>query len=173
MDILALDISSSTGYAFNRGGLFQAGTWKLSTKTEVAAWGKVRLTRRKDPRIERLCKHVATLGQFDVLIWEDVTFQSTTWQTQLWSSLRTAVWLCGLAQHFECVPVQTLKKFATGKGGADKAGMSAALEREHPQLWARYGADDDTVDAIWIHLWAQKNLQRMVPLKNNIGPHHD
>lgn len=173
MDILALDLSSSTGYAFNRGGLFQAGTWKLSTKSEVTAWGKVRLTRRKDPRIERLCKHVAALGQFDILLWEDVTFSSSTWQTQLWSSLRTAVWLCGLAQHFECIPVQTLKKFATGKGGADKAAMSAALQKQYPCLWAKYGADDDAVDAIWLHLWAVKNLQRIFVPPKDTGPHHD
>lgn len=172
MDILALDLASSTGYAFNRGGLFQAGTWKLSTKSEVAAWGKVRLTRRKDPRIARLCKHVAALGPFDVLLWEDVTFRSSTWQTQLWSSLRTSVWLCGQAQHFECVPVKTLKLFA-GHGSADKVYMSKALKRQHPELWkAEY--NDDAIDAIWLWLWADKNLQRMVPLKSNTtGPHHD
>lgn len=171
MDICALDLATSTGYAFNRGGLFQAGTWKLAADREVTIWGKVRLTRRKDPRIERLCKHVGALGQFDVLVFEDVTFRSSTWQTQLWSSLRTAVWLCGQAQHFECVPVKTLKLFA-GHGSADKVYMSKALKRQHPELWkAEY--NDDAIDAIWLWLWAKKNLERIFVPPKDTGPHHD
>lgn len=172
MDCLSLDIGTNTGWAYNQGGSFFAGSWKLATAKEVTTWNKVRLNRRRDPRIERLCKHVGALGIFDVIVFEDVQFASTTYQCQLWAGLRSSAWICGLAQHFEAVPVGTLKKFATGHGSADKAAMSRALKSQHPKLWkAEYS--DDAIDAIWLHLWCQKNLQRIFVPPKDIGPHHD
>lgn len=159
MDVLAIDIGTKTGWAYNRGSEFFAGSWRLASPKEITAWNKDRLARRRDPRVERLCDHVAGLGCFDLLVYEDVEFQSFRKQTQLWSALRSGIWLCGLAQHFDCVNVKTLKAFAI-RGGADKATMRLALKCQHPALWrAEYG--DDTIDAIWIWLWAQKNLARM------------
>lgn len=120
MNVLALDLGTKTGYAYNWGDKFVAGTWALASAKEVTAWGKVRLNRRNDPRIERLCDCISSQGNdaFDAIIFEDVQFVSTTFQAHLWAGLRSAVWLCGKAKHFDCVPVATLKKFATGNGGA-------------------------------------------------------
>lgn len=159
MNILALDLGNKTGWAYNKGDDFKAGTWTLGTTKEIKVWGKVRLTRRNDPRVSRLCDKILALGQFDVLIYEDVEFHTYRLQQQFWSALRSAVWLCGLASHFECVNVQTLKAFAFS-GGASKATMSAALQAQHPELW-RAEYDDNSIDAIWLHLWAQKNLTRL------------
>lgn len=159
MNICALDIATATGFAYNQGNNFVAGTWKLATAAEIKKWGKDRSTRRKDPRVERLCENLTRLPQFDIIVIEDVQFATYRKQAQLWPALRSAIWLCGKAKHFEAVDVKTLKKFA-GHGGADKAAMSALLKRQHPELWrAEYG--DDAIDAIWIYLWAQKNLSRM------------
>lgn len=160
ISILAIDIGTSCGYAHNWGGKFEAGAWTLASDTEVKKWGKVRLTRRNDPRARRLCDHISELGVFDVIVFEDVEFQTYRKQVQLWSSLRCSLWLCGLATHFECVSVTSLKKFATGAGNADKAAMSKSLKRRHPKLWTP-DLGDDAVDAIWLWLWAKENLARM------------
>jgi hypothetical protein len=160
MNVCGIDIGTKTGYAMNIGPNFQAGTWKLASASEVAKWGKERLTRRKDPRVERLCERFSTLPMFDVIVVEDVQFGSTTYQAHLWAGLRSAVWLCAKARHFDAVPVGTLKKFATGSGAADKDAMSAALKRQHTELW-RTEYDDNAIDAIWLWLWGRKNLGRM------------
>lgn len=160
MNILALDLGTKTGYAYNRGEAFVAGTWTLGTSKEIKQWGKERLTRRKDPRIMRLCVHLAELGLFDVLVFEDVQFSVYTQQTQLWSSFRSAIWLCGQSTVTECIPVTTLKKFATGNGGEQKEGMELMLKKNHPNLW-RAGMGNDTVDATWLWLWSRKNFSRL------------
>ena len=46
------------------------------------------------------------------------------------------------------VPVGTIKKFATGKGNADKSQMIAAAVAKWPTLAAKTGADE--ADARWI-----------------------
>lgn len=162
MRILALDLGTKTGYATNVGGTFKCGTWKLATKEEIYVWGKNRQTRRGDPRICRLRNYIQELEQPDIIVFEDVQFSSTTMQTQLWSSLRAVVWMFSCAECktiIEAVPVGTLKKFATGNGGADKDAMKAALTRRLVQpinpAW-----DDNTIDAYWLYLWAQQNLSR-------------
>lgn len=98
-------------------------------------------------------------SKVDLVVFEDVQFQSSTMQTQLWASWRTAVWLAFPKTLIDCVPVGTLKKFATSNGGATKEQMSAALKRQHPGRW-NANLDDNTIDAIWLWLWAQKNLSR-------------
>jgi hypothetical protein len=57
------------------------------------------------------------------------------------------------------VATGVLKRFATGNGGATKEQMENALKRQHPTRWTM-GLDDNAVDAIWLWLWAQKNLSR-------------
>lgn len=161
MNVLALDLGNHTGWAYNRGDEFFAGAWTLATAKEIKTWGKTRLTRRNDPRVKRLCDKVGALGQFDVLVYEDLEFCSYRLQMQLWSAFRSAVWLCGIASHFECLNVKTLKAFAFS-GSASKASMSDALKAYHPELWrAEYG--DDAIDAIWLHCWAKINLTRLKP----------
>lgn len=155
MNILAVDLGTKTGFAYNRGAELSVGTWELATKKEITAWGKMRLTRRKDPRVDRLCRNLADLGTFDVVIFEDVEFIKYQKQAQLWASLRTALWQCADGILFECVPVTTLKKFATGSGKATKEAMAKFLTGiDHK------GRDDNAVDAIWLWQWAKVNLTR-------------
>jgi hypothetical protein len=162
LNILALDLGTATGYAYNRGDEFFCGTWQLATAKEIRQCGKDRLNRRKDPRIEKLCETLTELGKFDLVVFEDVQFSSYTAQTQLWSSLRSAVWLCASAPHFDCVPVGTLKKFATGNGAATKENMMMALFSPAIDMGLNLGKlDDNGVDAVWIWLWAKQKLGRM------------
>lgn len=163
MNILSLDLGTSTGFAYNRGDDFFCGTWKLGTAKEIKQWGAQRLTRTNDPRIRRLCERISDLGA-DIVVYEDVQFISSTYQGQLWSSLRAAVWLCASASsHIDCVPVGTLKKFATGSGNSNKPAMSQYLRLLHPTMW-KPTLDDNAVDAVWLWLWAKQRLSKMKQL---------
>jgi Holliday junction resolvasome RuvABC endonuclease subunit len=53
---------------------------------------------------------------------------------------------------YQGVPVGTIKKFATGKGNADKAAMIAAMERR-----GHAPADDNEADALALLYWALAN----------------
>lgn len=155
MNVLALDLGTNTGYAYNQGNKFFCGTWTLAGPKEIKEWGKTRLTRRCDPRVERLAEHIKNLPYPDLIIFEDVLFCSTTYACQLWASLRAAVWLSD-GPRIECVSVQALKIFATGRGNAKKEEMAkAALLSgvELPKL------DDNGTDAFWLHRWAHERIK--------------
>jgi Holliday junction resolvasome RuvABC endonuclease subunit len=160
MKILALDLGTKTGIATNLGGEVSAYTKTWATGAEVTAWGKQRQTRRRDPRVVRFYEFLCSLERPDVVVFEDVEFSSYCKQTQMWSSLRTAVWLAFATQvTIECVPVTTLKKFATGSGNADKKGMEKHLFLQYPK-WKNAKLDDNAIDALWIFYWAAHNLSR-------------
>lgn len=164
MKVLALDLGTNCGVAHNLFGNLTVRTEKLATDREITAWGKSRMTRRQDPRAVRFHDFLAGLPTPDVVAFEDVEFQTYTKQTQLWSSYRTAVWLAFKRPTIiECVPVSTLKRFATGHGGATKEMMEAALRRQHPEVFRQKTAlDDNGVDAAWIWFWANHVLARYV-----------
>jgi len=167
MKILALDLGTTTGYAMDDNGKRSlAGSWPLATSKEVTAWGKTRLTRRQDPRPMRLFSKMTQLSEDtalpDIIVFEDVEFSTYTLQTQLWAALRTAVWFWAHfrdIRHIDCVGVTTLKKFATGHGGATKDMMLSALKKRWPGR--ETGCDDNAVDAIFLLEWARTNLSRM------------
>lgn len=162
MKILALDLGTDTGYASGdiEGTHFTMGTWKLATAKEVRAWRKQRLTRRRDPRPQRLCELILKKVPVpDLIVFEDVMFASSTFQVQLWSALRTSLWMClGDSVKFDCVPVSTLKKFATDNGAAKKEDMARAFILNEGM---RGGYDDNAIDAYFIFKWAKQNLSRM------------
>ena len=84
-------------------------------------------------------------------------------RSQLWGSLRAVTWVFGRVplNIVECVPVGTLKQFATGNGAANKRQMAAALAIADPthyvldfatgRVWRDHWAlDDSEVHAIWV-----------------------
>jgi|SRR6185295_397104 len=167
--ILALDPATTTGYAVGEVGMLpKAGAITLATDQEITAFRKRRMDRRQDPRPIRLYKFLQDIcyGSAkapDVIVFEDVQFQSYTQQCQLWSSLRAAIWLFA---HFhgvetiDCLNVMSLKKYATGFGGATKEQMARALYTKHPGFIDQ-GLDDNGVDAAWLWLWAAQTFKRM------------
>lgn len=178
MNILSVDLGTTTGWATVTEDRLQLGSHRLATDAEVKQWCRQRLDRRLDPRPLRLYDFLAALPKPDLIVFEDVQFQTFTKQTQLWSSLRTAVWFLARDKKItcECVPVSVLKKFATGHGGATKGMMCSALCRRFPDRFAMHGKeavlenhtashaitqDDNAVDAAWLAMWAQHNLSRM------------
>jgi hypothetical protein len=176
MKILALDLATNTGFAHNLEDELSLGTWKLATDSEIRIWGQNRMTRRNDPRVSRLFNILSKLPTpIDAVVMEDVQFMTYTQQCQLWSSLRAAVWLAFDPSVCECVPVKTLKQFATGSGAATKEAMVRAVIRSNPtrfasgnnghddRFWDRRTVselDDNAADAYHIFRWAEQNLSR-------------
>jgi Holliday junction resolvasome RuvABC endonuclease subunit len=169
MKILALDLGTKTGWAWgSTESTLVSGTWTLATALQIRSWGKSRLNRRLDPRVILLMQkmgdlmHADSFTPPDLVIFEDVQFASYTLQVQLWASLRAAVWISCYNNGVplvDCVPVGTLKKFATGHGGATKEMMAAALYRKYPD-WEKKGCDDNGVDAIWLWHWAREHIRK-------------
>lgn len=156
--ILGLDLGSTTGWAIWCDGNIHSGVWVLASERELAAQRRDGRDRTCDMRFTRLLRYLReTVGQYPTIsiAFEDVQFQSSRAQTQLWASLRAAVWAVasdrGLA--VACVATGTLKKFATGRGDATKDAMAAALAALRPP-WARQTLSHDEIDALWVLRWA-------------------
>lgn len=180
--ILALDLGTTFGWAYcsmGRDGIYheeeiEVGSRLLATSAEVTEWGKTRMTRRNDPRVGRfydwLFDKLVTLP-IDIVVFEDVQFQTFTYQTQLWASLRAALWLAAYKSDVvtDCLPVGTLKRFAGG-GGLNKEGMAKAAVSCRFQMHSKgifdsqknCILDDNAVDALWLWRWAHLNLRRML-----------
>lgn len=165
-NILALDLGTDTGWAMNCGSVFQAGTWTLATPAEIKQWGSDRMRRRRDPRVVRFfeaLRNVDAECHVDIVVFEDVQFSTYTAQTQLWSSFRAAVWLAFPdSTIFECVPVGTLKQFATGSGSATKEMMQRSLFKFAPRWKSATVLSDDAIDALWLWYWAESRLNNIV-----------
>ncbi|PTY02752.1 hypothetical protein DB346_08225 [Verrucomicrobia bacterium LW23] len=156
MNALALDIGTTTGWAIWDDGQVLSGSWLLATEKQLRQQRKVGGERRGDIRFFQLRDRIADAiarHRIEVLVFEDVQFATSAAQTQLWASLRSAVWLAGKAvRHVECVHTGTLKKFATGAGNAGKEQMvAAAANLARP--WGRVVVDDNEADALHILRW--------------------
>ncbi len=188
MRICALDLALNCGYACNLDSEdFQCGTLHLTDQKETKSLREQRMDRRQDPRVMKFFHNIRKSqekSKFDLFVFEDVEFSTYTYQCQLWSALRTALWTAvGNSALIECVPVTTLKKFATGHGGATKKMMCSALIRNDDRFLRCSSSDehvifrpdiedparpltaavrdDNAVDAVWLWKWAEKNLSRI------------
>ena len=94
-------------------------------------------------------KHVS--GGIDAVVYEEVRNHAGTDAAHLfggWLAILSA-WCEHHGIPYEGVPVGTIKRFATGKGNADKAAMIAAIRARGFDP-----ADDNEADALAILLWA-------------------
>lgn len=172
MNGLALDLGTKTGFAATCGMVLATGTWELAKPALLKAEKTARMDRRLDIRIPTLYAHLYrfhSLRPLDWIFFEDVQFSSTTMQAQLWASLRSAVWIFAHERkiNIECCPVGTLKKFATGYGGATKDQMMRAawhkyapqlneFTRSHPEVQI----DDNAIDALHLLAWGIQTVSR-------------
>jgi hypothetical protein len=163
---LHIDIGTHVGWNITKHGkIITSGTFHLATDEELETQRHQGKERTLDIRFVRMLAFLEEKMVFGVerIVFEDVTFCGSPMQTQLWSALRAAIWVAGLRGQIAifCVPVTTLKVFATGKTRADKAQMAEALINAEPELYSpgvggvlirQDGrvADDNEVDAIWL-----------------------
>jgi crossover junction endodeoxyribonuclease RuvC len=168
LKVLALDLGTQTGFCYNLNRETEhvwvefAGTKTWATPKEITLFRKQRMDRRLDPRIWHFHKwlsHLLHENRFDVVVFEDVQFASTTLACQLWASLRSVVWVNCEDTHTltECVNVKTLKKWATGDGNATKETMAAFAIKSGYELPT---LDDNGIDAFWLWRWAHEKLKR-------------
>ena len=130
--------------------MIKSGTFNLGTPKASADARLTGMDRRFDYRVQALAKELLAFEAIDEVVFEDVQFSSTQMQSQLWSAFRTTAWLSFPKATWFCVPVGTLKLFATGSGKAEKVDMAIALKKEGYNLPE---ADDNEVDAVWLGLY--------------------
>ena len=144
MSVLALDLGSTTGFMLKcRGGAVLHGFWALKGgRSEGAGMRYLRF---------RSCLgdlHAKSKVQY--IVFEDVRRHNGTDAAHVFGGLR-AILMAFCEEHaipYEGVPVQTIKKFVTGKGNAGKREVIAAVKR--------YGfsgvVDDNEADAVALML---------------------
>jgi hypothetical protein len=160
MSILALDLGAKTGWCFgSHPDRLTVKTIQLAKPSVIRKLGKE--MRNYDPRIVSLYEEIAFLREpISHIVFEDVQFATTTYQVQLWASLRGAVWIGKHARinhqslEIKGVPVGTIKKFATGNGAADKQAMRQSAEEKGLDC---SGLDDNAIDAwhLWCYSWKE------------------
>jgi Holliday junction resolvasome RuvABC endonuclease subunit len=90
-------------------------------------------------------------GGITRLVFEEVRAHAGTDAAHLYGGwlAHLAAWCEEACIPYQGVPVGTIKRYATGKGNADKAKMIAAIEAR-----GFCPADDNEADAIALLLWA-------------------
>jgi hypothetical protein len=143
---LALDLGTTTGWAL-RGydGLITSGT--TSFKPGRYDGGGMRYLRFTNwlTEIDRLA------GPIEAIWFEEVRRHAGTDAAHVYGGLMASLTSWGELRGvpYQGVPVGTIKKYATGRGNADKQAMIAAA-RSH----GFSPVDDNEADAIAILLWA-------------------
>jgi len=144
--ILALDLGTNTGWAlrFGDGGM-TSGT--MTFRPGRFEGGGMRYLRFTDWLVQ-IAMHAHGLRR---VVFEEVRRHAGTDASHVYGGfLGTLTSWC--EEHevpYEGVPVGTIKRYATGRGNADKAAMITAI-RDRGYL----PADDNEADAIALLLWA-------------------
>ncbi len=144
--VLALDLGTATGWALRtRDDRITSGT--ITFKSSRFEGGGMRYLRFHGWLREML----DLVGPIDRIVFEEVRRHMGTDAAHVFGGLLATLtaWAELNSIPYEGVPVGTIKRFATGKGNADKAAVIAAMQARgfHP-------ADDNEADALALLLWA-------------------
>ena len=144
--VLALDLGTTTGWALRgQDGGITSGT--MTFKPSRFEGGGMRYLRFRSWLAE-----VADLsGGLTRMVFEEVRAHAGTDAAHLYGGFlaHLSAWCEERGIAYEGVPVATIKRFATGRGNADKAAMIAAIRAR-----GFAPADDNEADAIALLLWA-------------------
>ena len=144
--ILALDLGSTTGWAIrnSRCRILHGTAEFRPTRFEGGGMRYLRFGKWLDRTLD-------VTGGIDAIHYEEVRRHAGTDASHVYGGLLATLtaWCEDRSIPYGGVPVGTIKRFATGKGNADKAAMIAAIrERGFEPV------DDNEADAIAILLWA-------------------
>ncbi|MGE4043567.1 MAG: hypothetical protein AB7F35_01845 [Acetobacteraceae bacterium] len=144
--VLALDLGSTTGWAL-RGVDNRITSGTMTFKPTRFEGGGMRYL-----RFNGWLQEIGRLGgPFHRIVFEEVRRHVGTDAAHVFGGLLATLtaWAEMHSIPYEGVPVGTIKRFATGKGNADKAAMIAAMKARgfNP-------ADDNEADALALLLWA-------------------
>lgn len=144
--ILALDLGTNTGWALRLpAGSIASGT--VLFRPSRYDGGGMRYLRFR-AWLEQL---VADAGKPAAIHFEEVRRHAGTDAAHVYGGLLATLttWCEQAGIAYQGVPVGTIKRFATGKGNADKAAMLAAIRAR-----GFSPSDDNEADALAILLWA-------------------
>ncbi|AOL93963.1 crossover junction endodeoxyribonuclease RuvC [Porphyrobacter sp. LM 6] len=144
--VLALDLGTTSGWALKTGDDFiTSGT--VSLKHSRYDGGGIRFLRFKR-YLDQLDEDA---GPIEAIYFEEVRRHAGTDAAHVYGGLLgiLTAWCEERLVAYQGVPVGTIKRFATGKGNADKAAVIDAVRQR-----GFAPADDNEADAIAILLWA-------------------
>jgi len=150
MRILALDLGTTTGWAFSADGSTDYGLWNLQPSRHEDAgmrWFKLRNS----------LNELFGNGDLDLVVYEEVAAHKGTAAAHIYGGLvaHLQYWCSEHNIRYTGVPVGTIKKHATGKGNSGKQAMIDAANKKFAFLQEPLGEkDDDIADALWILDWA-------------------
>ncbi|GMV83102.1 MAG: hypothetical protein AMXMBFR7_42860 [Planctomycetota bacterium] len=151
MRILALDTGTITGWAFKEADhTITSGTWDLISHTDQRPG-------------ERLLAFYLKLREFDksapldLIVYEEQHGHSGTAAAHLYGAFIGIIQLYAelFGVRYQPVGVQTLKKFATGRGNASKEEMIDAAQKRFP---AMHIDDDNRADALHLLDYALREI---------------
>lgn len=140
--VLALDLGTKCGWAFGSDGDTHSGTWDLAPN-------KLRRFEGGGMRFVRFCEMLDALPKFDRVVFEEVRRHLGVDAAHAYGGYMShlAAYCEKRGIPYTAVPVQTIKKHATGKGNAKKDAMIAAAAVKWP---AKNVTDDNEADALWL-----------------------
>ncbi|WP_243634761.1 hypothetical protein [Roseicella frigidaeris] len=144
--LLALDLGSTLGWAVRqpRAGITSGTATFRPGRFEGGGMAWLRFRRW----LEEMAGMTGPIGS---VVFEEVRRHAGTTAAHVYGGFlaHLTAWCEGAGVPYQGVPVGTIKRFATGKGNADKAAVIAAIR-------ARGFApgDDNEADALAILLWA-------------------
>ena len=150
MIILSIDPAQKCGWAlFKDGRRIGSGVWKLKP-------GKYEGSGMAFLRLRTYLGELFRDYKIDAVVYEDVAFNrggaATFWYSGIVATVQT---MC--ADHgapYSGIAVATVKRRATGNGGAGKPAMLAAARAE----WGMFVTDDNEADALWIGIVLHEEL---------------
>ena len=146
MSRLALDLGTQMGWAAKSGdAIITSGT--VEFRNDRWQGGGMRFLRFK----QWLTEMKRVTGGIDIIVYEQVRRHAGTDASHAyggWLAILSA-WCEHHEVPYEGVPVGTIKRYATGKGSANKAAMIEAIRAR-----GYLPADDNEADAIALLLWA-------------------
>lgn len=138
MSILALDLGTTTGWAFGTGSAFLSGTWNLRG-------GRYEGGGMRYLRFKGFLDEVVKNAEVNRIAYEEVRRHAGTDAAHVYGGLQGVLtsWAEEAGIPYEAVPVGTIKKFWTGKGNANKAQMIAECVAREITV-----SDDNEADAV-------------------------
>lgn len=139
---LALDLGTTTGWAWRANQQVFSGTWSL--KGGRYEGGGMRFLRLRNYLNAVFCSN-----PFEVLYFEEVRRHLGTDAAHIYGGCLAVVSAFCEANKiaYQGIHVGTIKKHATGKGNADKKAMFNAAKAKWPNQIIE---DDNQADALWI-----------------------
>lgn len=148
MTLLALDLGTTTGYATGTPGCIISGVW--SFKPQRFEGGGMRYLRFRR-KLDEIHENTAIIE----VVFEEVRHHNGVDAAHVYGGMlgHLTAWCEDKAIPYQGIPVGTIKKYATGKGNANKEMMLEAI-----RMWGYKPADDNEADALaLLHLRMTEN----------------